>query len=181
MKKSLKEYRKINGLSQDELSKLSGISIRTIQRIEKNASSASPYILKSLCKIFKIDITDLEIEKENREFKEDNIKTIKQMNFISLFVLFIPLSNLVFPSIVYLKNKKEQNTNALKILNFQILWTLITIILLLLSAHFEILKSGRFPIKVYFICAFINIYFIIETSIRLNKSKEILKFVPHIL
>ncbi len=183
MKKSIKEYRKINGLSQDELAKLSGISIRTIQRIEKNVSSASPYVLKSLCKILKIEITDLELETENKEIIGDNIKTIKQMNFLSLCVLFIPLSNVVLPSIFYLKNKKNDNQNieALKILSFQILWTLITIVLLLLSTHFDILKSGRFPFNVYFFCIFINIYFIIETSIRLNKSKEILKFVPIIL
>ena len=181
MKNTIKEYRKINGLSQDDLSKLSKISIRTIQRIEKDASSASPYVLKSLSKTLKIDISDLVIETQNKEFGEDYIKTIKQMNFIALCVIFIPLSNLILPAIIYWNKKMKQSNDALKILNFQILWTLITIILLLLSAHFEILKSGRFPIKVYFICALINIYFIIETSIRLNKSKEILKFVPHIL
>lgn len=181
MKKSLKEYRKINGLSQDELSKLSGISIRTIQRIEKNTTSASPFILKSLCKILKIDIKDLGLENENKEFNIENIATIKQMNFLALCVLFIPLTNLILPAIFYWKNKEKLNTNASKILSFQILWTLITITFLLLSAHFDIFKSGRFPINTYIFCVIINIYFIIETSIRLNKSKEILKFVPNLL
>ena len=103
------------------------------------------------------------------------------MNFLALCVLFIPLSNLLLPAIFYWKNKEELNTKATKILSFQILWTLITITFLLLSAHFDIFKSGRFPINIYIFCVLINVYFIIETSIRLNKSKEILKFVPNLL
>ena len=72
MKKSLKEHRTNEQLSQQELADKSGISIRTIQRIEKKLSSGSPYIIKSLCKALQIEVDDIELSTFIPEITEAN-------------------------------------------------------------------------------------------------------------
>ena len=199
MKKTLKWHRKINNLSQQQLSNISGISIRTIQRIEKNLSSGSPFILKSLCKALKIDILNLDIEPQNEEEVSENepiqaknteLKRVNLINLSALSVILFPLLNLIIPIILFLKFKKQEINKAegLKILSFQILWTFSTLFLMflipaMLTPFFAVLSSGRFPlfVLVYFLCVAVNVYFIIHTAIQLNKSQQILHFVPNIL
>ena len=50
----LKEARMIKGYTQKELAERSGISIRSIQRIENGALEARTYTLKTLCSILDI-------------------------------------------------------------------------------------------------------------------------------
>jgi transcriptional regulator with XRE-family HTH domain len=199
MKKTLKELRKINNLSQQELSDVSGVSIRTIQRIEKKLSSGSPFILKSLCKALNIDVSDLDIEPIDGEetlqdapISAENTpdRHLNWINLSALFVIFLPLLNLVFPVLLFLKFKNQENnqSTASKILSFQILWTLITLLLMflipaLLTPFFEALSTGRFPffVLVYYLSVVVNVFVIIGTAVKLNKSQEILRFVPNIL
>ena len=198
MKRTIKEYRKINNLSQQELSDVSGVSIRTIQRIEKNLSLGSPFTLKSLCKALNIDVSNLDIEiLEEEVIEEDPQHTentpLSKLNFINLSALSIivfPFLNLFFSILLYLKFKKQgiNQAVALKILSFQILWTLITSVFVFLIAgiltlYFEVLSTGRFPfyVVVYYLCVVVNVYFIIDTAVKLNKSQKILHFTPNIL
>ena len=58
-KEKLRKYRKVKGLSQEGLSEVSGISVRTIQRLEMGLSNGSPYTLKSLAKALDIENADL--------------------------------------------------------------------------------------------------------------------------
>jgi transcriptional regulator with XRE-family HTH domain len=200
MKKPLKEYRKINNLSQQELSDASGVSIRTIQRIEKKLSQGSPFILKSLCKSLNIEVSDLDLtlseEVEEEATQEESIEMehtfshSKLINLSALAVVFLPLLNLIIPLLLFLKLKKQEPNKAavLKILSFQIFWTLITLFLMvlipaMLTPFFEVLNSGRFPffVVVYYGCVVVNVFFTIDTAIKLNQSRQILTFVPNIL
>lgn len=207
MKRTLKEYRKIRQLSQRELSDESGISIRTIQRIEKDLSSGSPYVIKSLCKALKIEIDDLEVNFTQNEIHENdnheeivkekvtpyggiNQKELKLINLSSISVLVFPLLNLLFPAILYWKYRLILNSksDALKIISFQILWTLVTLLLVifipfLFQMFFSMLEIFGHPLFtwIYFICVVINIFITIITAIRLNKSEHILPFIPNIL
>lgn len=199
MKKTLKEYRKIKNLSQQDLSDVSGVSVRTIQRIEKNLSQGSPFILKSLCKALNIDASHLDLEPlaDEEVLQVDPIPTEKSpssklnlINLSALSVIIFPFLNLIFPIFLYVRFKKQEKNKvaALKILSFQILWTLITAVFVFLIAGilalcFEALRSGRFPVYVYvyYLCVVANVYFIIDTSIKLNKSQQILNFIPNIL
>jgi transcriptional regulator with XRE-family HTH domain len=198
MKKTLKEYRKLHNLSQQELSDVSGVSIRTIQRIEKNLSSGSPFILRSLCTALSIDLSNLEIEPNNDEDGQDGLieaaNTAQSksniINLSALSIILFPLLNLVFPALIFLKFKDQEpnKSDALRILSFQILWTLITMLLMflipaMLIPFFAVLSSGKIPffVLVYLICVIVNVFFILETAVKLNRSKPILRFVPTIL
>jgi transcriptional regulator with XRE-family HTH domain len=70
------ELREEKSWSQDELSIASGLSLRTVQRIEKEGI-ASLQSKKSIASVFEIDISDLdykEILMKTYEYKTVNIK-----------------------------------------------------------------------------------------------------------
>jgi transcriptional regulator with XRE-family HTH domain len=204
VKKYLKEHRTSKQLSQQELSEKSGISIRTIQRIEKKLSSGSPYIIKSLCKALQIEVDDIELstlipevhsQKETEYFgtniEEDKTKSrLKLVNFSSIFILLFPLLNVIIPSLIYWKHKNSLRNNsvALKIISFQIIWTAGTLIVLIfippiIQAIFGLYESSGFPFVfwLYLTCIFFNVLVTFAIAIRINKSEEILPFIPNVL
>ena len=81
---SIKELRLQEGLSQKDLSIKSGLSERTIQRIEKNEVSPSSYTLKVLGEIFKKNFH--EFENKNR-----SVNNKKKMN--KIFILWNSIIN----------------------------------------------------------------------------------------
>lgn len=185
--KKLKVYRNNSGLTQESLANKSGISIRTIQRIEKGLSSGSPYTLKKLAEILKLENWELLIEDNVQNYDKENIGIVKSMNLSSLAVLIIPLSNFIFPLILFFKAKERTNLQGRKILSFQFLWVLITLVLMILLPLmslliFDSLKAMKIPLfaVVYFLSVAVNIYLIVKTAINLNERKDILTFVPKI-
>ncbi|SMD41568.1 Predicted transcriptional regulators [Aquiflexum balticum DSM 16537] len=61
----IKSLRKERGLTQAELAELSGLSIRTIQRMENNEVNPSTFSLKMLSKALEIDLKALNSQKKN--------------------------------------------------------------------------------------------------------------------
>lgn len=196
VKKSLKEYRELKFLTQQELANKSGISIRTIQRIEKNTAAGSPYIIKTLCKILGIEVSEINLSNE----KDDDEKSIleatramqklKLINFSPIFVLFLPFLNILAPYLFFIKYKKSilDKTDALKMISFQILWIILSVVLIfggssLLNALFGMKEYAGYPSNVWLllICILLNLIVVIDTSIRLNESKEILPYSRNIL
>ena len=187
MKNSLKEHRRLKNLTQEELSKSSGISIRTIQRIEKGLSTGSSHTLKTLAKTLSIESSDIFHDEGNPKlFVKNNIKTLKLMNFSVLTMLEIPFGNIIFPSIIFFKNRNDRKMNTIgkKILNFQILSMLalpfFLVILFLLAGK----GYGGFPIILivsYLTYGLANIIITIHISVQINKEKEVLSFVPNVL
>jgi transcriptional regulator with XRE-family HTH domain len=199
LKQSLKEHREGQCLTQQELADKSGVSMRTIQRIEKNLSSGSPYVIKSLCTALGIGISSLEISKSG-EVEEnekvalnfegiseagDHTKTVKQLNLCSLAVVIFPFLNLIAPLIFfYINHEKLKNvSNTLKILDFQIIWTLVTAFLVIIFKSFFYIELGGFPmfIWIYFICILFNIVIVLRSASQLNKGLNILGYLPKIL
>ncbi len=192
MKKTLKEHRKTHNLSQQELSEKSGISVRTIQRIEKGGSTGSPFIIKSLCKTLDIDAADLEIEldstapEQNEQLDFSPQRRVKAINLSAIFVVFLPLLNLVLPTLLFFVYKKQMTdkVTVLKILSFQILWTLLTLLLCVMLPFLlapRMSDSNAIRFWVYFICVVLNVFVVLNTAIKLSKSQPILAFVPNIL
>lgn len=81
----VRKLRLQRGWSQEQLSQFSGLSVRTIQRIERGQKPGLES-LKSLAAVFEIDISDLQMEpdmkNETQETKEekrvmDQVRSIK--------------------------------------------------------------------------------------------------------
>jgi transcriptional regulator with XRE-family HTH domain len=112
-------------LTQDELSEKSGVSVRTIQRIEAG-QVPSGYTLKALAKSLGVSEAELRDTPEN-ESGED-LKWIKTINFSSLLFVILPPLNLFVPLIIILA-KKQDSPATRQLVSIQIIWTLIGILL----------------------------------------------------
>ena len=120
MGNSLKEYRKFKNLTQEELSKSSGISIRTIQRIEKGLSTGSAHTVKTLAKTLNIESIDLLIDESSfKSLNKSSLSKLKLMNFSILTMLIIPLGNIIFPSIIFFRNRDDEMVNTVGKKNFK--------------------------------------------------------------
>ena len=191
LSEKLKNYRRINCLSQDGLAEASGISIRTIQRIEEGKSIGSPYTLTALAKALNVNSTDLIIP-ELQNPLSDSYKTnhLKILNLSAIAVLLIPLANVILPVFIFWKNKEDEKIKSLgsKIVSFQILWTLGTLVMciiipVLLLLLFQPLSGSSVPlfVPVYFISVSFNIYFTIRFAISINNQSSFLERIPNLL
>jgi transcriptional regulator with XRE-family HTH domain len=83
--------------SQDQLAQMSGLSIRTIQRIE-NGENAGLESLKSLAAVFEIIITDSDKKQETEQIKKEEEYVQNVKGFYKL--LAIAILSLVTPFII---------------------------------------------------------------------------------
>jgi transcriptional regulator with XRE-family HTH domain len=65
----LKDLRISSNTSQKELSERTGLSIRTIQRIENNDVKPSIYSLKTIGEFFKVDLSDFDRKTETKSYE----------------------------------------------------------------------------------------------------------------
>ncbi|MFT5848393.1 helix-turn-helix domain-containing protein [Psychroserpens sp.] len=92
--RDIKKMRLERHWSQDQLSEMSGLSIRTIQRIE-NGENAGLESLKSLAAVFEISITDSDKTKEIEQIRKEeeyvqNVKGFYKLLVISILSLVVP-------------------------------------------------------------------------------------------
>ncbi len=117
------EIRKRKGLTQEELSDLAKINLRTLQRIEKGETVPRGNTMKMLCSVLEINMEDiLDYGKT-----EDN-KYIRFFHLSVLTFIFIPLGNIIIPLILWITKRDKiigLNEQGADLLNFQILWTLL--------------------------------------------------------
>jgi transcriptional regulator with XRE-family HTH domain len=199
----LKHFRRLCGLSQEALAEASGISIRTIQRIEKGLSSGNAYTISTLAKALNVNSIDLLVPELNMPaadlvtqttttvaVSEESRGCLKLLNLSSICVILVPLSNLVFPAIILWRNRENEvvNGDGRKILSFQILWVLFTLLLMitilpLMLFLFEPLRRGGLPLAVplYFISVLLNVYCTIRFAFDLNRNSELVRSLPNIL
>ena len=141
----LKIIREQQNLTQEELSEKSGISVRTIQRIEAGTKPKG-HTLKTLSKTLEINDSDLLTENNSIEIDEINLindeipqenetinfSKIKLINLSSiLFIIFPPLNILTPLLLSYLY--KEKNNITKQIISVQIIWTISAPIIFMLG------------------------------------------------
>ncbi|MEM6632231.1 MAG: helix-turn-helix domain-containing protein [Bacteroidota bacterium] len=188
----IQEFRKKRGLSQLRLSEAAGLSLRTIQRLEKDPTSGSPHSLSSIAEVLAVRVEELlPMEKmESDPFPLAVLQALKVMNLSALSVLFLPFCNLIFPSWIFwnTKNEKDFILPGRKILSFQIIWTLGTVIaifglppLILLAYNFH--RAGGVPwaIPIYYLSLVVHIFYTIRIARALANGDTSLHFLPNIL
>ena len=127
--KKIKDLRIKKGISQEKLAEISGLTLRTIQRIENGETIPRGDSLKRIASALG-ELPELFIKTEKQ--KDENIVTL--LNLVQLgFILFPPLG-IIFPLIIWIK-KRDKIDNVEKvgksILNFQISWNILLIILII--------------------------------------------------
>ncbi|MFT5970647.1 MAG: transcriptional regulator with XRE-family HTH domain [Flavobacteriales bacterium] len=92
--RDIKEMRLERHWSQDQLAEMSGLSIRTIQRIE-NGENAGLESLKSLAAVFEINIADSDKNEEIEQIRKEeeyaqNVKGFYKLIAIAILSLVVP-------------------------------------------------------------------------------------------
>ncbi|WP_109301857.1 helix-turn-helix domain-containing protein [Aquimarina sp. AU474] len=177
----IKEIRNRKGFSQEELSEESGLSLRTIQRIENGETTPHGDSLKKLAIALQVspdDIIDWQI-------REDN-SLIAMLNLSQLGFLAFPLLGILIPLVIWILNKdkiKNMNSVGKSILNFQISWTLSLFIFNILIAVGALLVMGNLRetilsvIIVTVVLYIFNLFMIIKNTIFYNK-KDMVNYKP---
>jgi transcriptional regulator with XRE-family HTH domain len=188
IKEKLKDYRRLKNFSQENLAETSGISIRTIQRIEKGESIGSAYTLNKLATALGIDVLQLTDHPVGDPYFPDDREKLNILNLSVLSVILIPLCNIILPLFILLRNRdnRELHQWGRRIVNFQLLWTLSTIMLMifvpLLLMSLRTFQGSGIPlaIPVYYLSVIVNVYFTLKISICINNRQSFLNRVPAI-
>lgn len=99
--RDIKKMRLERHWSQDQLAEMSGLSIRTIQRIE-NGENAGLESLKSLASVFEINITDSDKKQDMEQIRKEESYIHNLKGFYKLFA--IAILSLVLPFIMALND-----------------------------------------------------------------------------
>jgi transcriptional regulator with XRE-family HTH domain len=165
------DIRKRKGLSQVELSDLSKINLRTLQRIEKGITEPHGNTLKNLCQVLDVKIEDiLDYNKTH------DLKFIKYFHLSVLTFMILPVGNVILPLILWRKKRDKivyMEEQGINLLNFQILWTLICNGLLLLFTIFRVQhwSNGMFFLYLTGLLYLINILYPITISFLISKGR----------
>lgn len=176
----LKAIREFQNLTQEELSEKSGISVRTIQRIE-TGKDPKGYTLRVLAKALAVKESELrtqEIEEESgkstQKQAEDavliNYSFLKLINLSSILFIVLPPLNIIVP-FVLAKMMKQKNTLTKQLISVQILWTIIAPIVFMLGIF---LKLGhQFTLLLMILIVLSNVFIILRNAIEIDRNKKL--------
>jgi transcriptional regulator with XRE-family HTH domain len=167
----IKILREQKHLTQEDLSKESGISIRTIQRIEAGQEPKG-HTAKALSKALSLDLVTINNTEKTTE--ERNYLLIKLINLSSAFVTFIPLLNIIVPlAIMYFS--KQFNSITKQILSLQILWTIVSTLTFFLTAFLKITFSLSHRLTLWVMAALIlvNVILILINTANIDRNKKL--------
>jgi len=177
----LKQIREQKNLTQEELSEQSGISVRTIQRIEAGILPKG-HTLKTLAKTLNISEEELLVNKpETEEITEEepdipevtdpiDYSKIKLINLSSVLFVVLPPLNILVPLILSYA-LKQKNHLTKQIVSLQILWTILAPIVFMLGIF---LKLGRsFTIVLLTLIVLSNIFLILRNLAEIDRNKKL--------
>ena len=136
----IKDLRTRKGFSQENLSEESKLSLRTIQRIEKGESVPRGDTLIKLTQALGVTPDDL---LEWTDIEDKGYLTL--MNLSALSILIQPFLGIIIPLVMWiLKREKIKlvNDTGKKLISFQISWTLVLYIVLIIAS-----KGSFIPIN----------------------------------
>ncbi len=171
MQSKVKLVREQKNLTQTELAEKSGLSLRTIQRIE-SGQSLKGFTLKAIAQT-------LETEPENlfsQEEKDIQIDRAKLINFSALAGLIIPFGGIIFPAILTYRTQDSVNRELGKsVIGVQIILAFVISVLLILSPFIQHWFSIQFPLFLVPLMAFIilKLWIVIKNGISLNQTNQL--------
>lgn len=171
----IKELRNQKGMSQEVLADESGLSLRTIQRIENGETNPTGESLKRLANALNVNSNEL----IDWAIKEDK-KYLTFLNLSALTFLFFPILGILIPFILWTSKKsKIKNIDKLgkDLINFEITWTLLLFFIPFL--WFLISKTGlvkNLTLSIIFmvigIMYVVNFIFVLLNTLRISNEKD---------
>ncbi len=171
----VKNKREQHGYTQDELANKTGLSLRTIQRLESSNKEPKGHSLTMISAIFNMKPSVLqEAFKDIEQIKKTETTTVRLINLSVLSCLGIPFGNLIVPILLWRKNRQSKFVDEIgkRIINFQIMWSVILAILLILSPFISHEFFSNFPLilLVLFAGYVFNIVIVCHTAMKLQRD-----------
>lgn len=171
MKNKVKILREAKSMTQNELAVISGLSLRTVQRIE-SGSSLKGFTLKTIANSLQTEPENLIVETKESSATE----RAKIINLSALSGLIFPFGSVIFPLILTYKTKDAKNKELGKnIVSIQILLTTILSVLMIVSPFIQKALSLRFPVFIIFLILLIGIklFVIFKNGMSLNQKNDL--------
>lgn len=180
----VKSLRQCKGFSQEELAENSGLSLRTVQRVENAESCPTGETLKRISKTLNINPEEL-IDWTT----EENSRYLIIFNLSALFFILFPVLGILVPLVMWISKKdkiKNVKEIGVVIINFQITWTILFFFILVLNYIFfnkiassqDIISPKYFiemrnlsflaPILIYIV----NCIFVLLNAFRIHHEKK---------
>ena len=172
MKSPVQHLREENNLTQTELAEKTGVSLRTIQRIEAG-NTPKGFTLQSLAKVFAVAPEKLQPSQE-----KTNVERAKLINLSSLCGIFIPFGGVIVPLFLTYKTIDIKNKDLGKnIVSFQILLAVALSVSLIASSFLQKGLSIKFPIFLIPLLLTIGLQFavVITYGMSLNQKHDLPK------
>ena len=179
LSKRLKELRNQRGLSQELLAEDSGLSLRTIQRIENSETKPTGETLKRIANALNVNPDEL----IDWSIKEDH-KFLIFMNLSALTFIFFPVLGILVPFMLWSSRKgkvKDLNEIGRALINFEITWTITLFFIPLLLFIFSLIGlistlSLKLILTIVVLMYLVNFFLIIMNSIRISNRKSVVYF-----
>jgi len=177
----LKKIREKKNLTQEELSEKSGISVRTIQRIEAGTEPKG-YTLKTLASTLDVSEEKL-LKKEIQEeiVVEDSLVVIEKeevinntlvkiINLSSLPLAWLPVANFL-PPILIMLFAKEKSQITKQIISLQIFLAIVSPVIFMIVA---LLKVGSTLVLLTMVLLTLtNMYIILRNAYEIDKKNKL--------
>lgn len=144
LSKNLLYHRRRKGMSQEKLSECSGVTVRTIQRIEKGEVNSHIQTISMLAEALEIPVQDL-LPLENPKDEAIQTKWLLLLHSTPLLGAVLPLANILVPVFIWI-HKREDNPlydrQGRAVINFQITVTLLFVLSLLSLILMPFIRHG---------------------------------------
>lgn len=171
MKNSVKTLREAKNLTQSELAEKSGLSLRTIQRIEAG-SILKGFTLKAVAESLETNPDHLVADLE----KNEKTSRAKLINLSALAGLILPFGGVIFPLILTYQTSDSNNKSLGKqIVSIQIFLAAVLCVLMIISPFLQKALSLQFPLFIIFLVAYIvvKLFVIFKNGISLNQRNDL--------
>ncbi|WP_347217593.1 helix-turn-helix transcriptional regulator [Chryseobacterium sp.] len=171
MENQVKILREKMNMTQNELAERSGLSLRTVQRVEAG-NILKGFTLKVLAQALNVQPEELIINTK----EQVDVQRAKRINFSALAGLIIPYGGIIFPAVLTYQTKDLKNRELGKsILCIQIIVSVCFSVLMIISPFIQKLFSFRFPLFIIPLLLFLGLklFIIISNGISLNKNQDL--------
>lgn len=171
MENRIRILREKMNLTQSELAERSGLSLRTVQRVEAG-NILKGFTLKALAQALEIPPESLITTSK----EQVDIQRAKIINLSALTGIFIPFGGVIVPAILAYQTKDLRNKELGKgIVCIQIIISVIFSVLMIISPFIQKFFSFKFPLFLAFLILFLilKLFIIIKNGISLNHNQDL--------
>jgi len=170
MKNKVQALREQHHLTQAELAEKSGLSLRTIQRLEAGTIPKG-YTLKAIAAALEVEPLYFTSEPSWEDTPLD-LGAAKLVNVSVLSFLIVPFGNIIVPAILnYKKGNLGSKIIGREILGIQIIWTIINSLFMIISPFIQKALSVHVPVFIFFLIGMLvlNVCIVLKNAASLNQ------------